>query len=84
MGCDRISAGGSLSIHRTSLTAYAATMREPDPQGHKRLAKAKWHEDGTIVLFAEDVEKLDWQDRELVRAIAARHYGPRDEKEPTR
>lgn len=48
-----------MTIHRTSLTRYAPAMRDPDPQGHKRLAKAKWHDDGTVILFADDVARLD-------------------------
>lgn len=73
-----------MTIRRTSLTAYAASMREPDPDGPRQLARRKWHEDGTIILLAEDVARLDWQDRELVRAVAAKQYGPRATKGSTR
>ena len=62
---------------RTSLTPYAASMRDPDPAGAHRIAKQRWHEKGDIVLFAEDIDRLDWQDRELVKAIAAKRYGSR-------
>lgn len=61
----------------TSLTKYADSMRDPDPSGARRLAARKWHEDGSIVLLAEDVERLGWEDRDLVRAIAAKIYGQR-------
>lgn len=63
----------------TSLTPYAASMREPDPDGAHRLAVRKWHEDGSIVLLAASIERLEWQDRELVRAVATKIYGPRGE-----
>lgn len=62
---------------RTSLTPYAPAMRDPDPAGAMRLAARKWHDDGTIVLLPASIDRLDWQDRELVRSIAARIYGPR-------
>ncbi|MBP6554636.1 MAG: hypothetical protein KA233_03050 [Novosphingobium sp.] len=61
----------------TSLTRHAASMRDPDPDGPRRLAARKWHEDGAIVLLPESIERLDWQDRELVRAVATKIYGPR-------
>ena len=73
-----------MTITRTSLTRHAHAMRDPDPQGPRRLAKQKWHADGTIILLAEDVARLDWQDRELVRAVAAKQYGPRATKGSTR
>lgn len=65
---------------RTSLTRYAPMMREPDPRGAHRLAAAMWHNEGTVIIRAESIERLDWQDRELVKAIAAKLYGPREAK----
>ena len=62
---------------RTSLTPYAAQMRDPDPQGAHHLAARKWHEDGTIILFRDSIERLDWPERELVERITARIYGER-------
>ena len=32
---------------------------------------------GDVVLMAADVARLEWQDRELIRAVAAKIYGPR-------
>lgn len=63
---------------RTSLTPYAACMRDPDPNGAKAMAARKWHEDGTIILLPDSIERLPWQDRELVQSVAARVYGERD------
>lgn len=65
---------------RTSLTRYAPAMRDPDPDGPKRMAARKWHEDGTIILLPESIARLDWQDRELVEAITAKIYGLRGSK----
>lgn len=64
-------------MSRTSLTRYAPLMRDPDPCGPQAMAKRKWHEDGSIVLLAAQIEALDWQDRELLRAVAGKLYGPR-------
>lgn len=63
---------------RTSLTPYAHLMRDEDPDGPKRMAARKWHEDGSVVILPASIERLDWQDRELVRAIATKLYGARD------
>ena len=64
---------------RTSLTPYAASMREPDPDGPHHLAARMWHTEGSIVLRRESLDRLDRLDRELVQAIAAKIYGPRDQ-----
>lgn len=64
-------------MNRTSLTRYAPLMRDPDPDGAHKLAARQWHENGSIVLLPESIERLEWQDRELVKAIAARLYGQR-------
>lgn len=64
---------------RTSLSPYAASMREPDPNGPQRLAKQRWHDAGDLVLFAGDIAKMDWQDRELIHAIGTKRYGKRGE-----
>lgn len=62
---------------RTSLTPYAASMRDPDPQGAHRLAAEVWHRDGSIVIRAESKARLDRLDRDLLDAIAAKLYGKR-------
>ena len=64
---------------RTSLTPYAAYMRDPDPNGARRMAARKWHEDGTIILLPDSIERLSWQERELVKALGAKLYGQRDQ-----
>lgn len=53
-------------------------MRDPDPDGPRKLAARQWHASGAIVLLPDSIARLDWQDRELVRAIAAKLYGPRE------
>ncbi len=64
--------------HTGSLTRYAPRMRDADPNGAHRIAKRQWHEQGAIVLLPDQIARLPWQDRELVRAIAAKQYGPRN------
>jgi hypothetical protein len=41
------------------------------------MAARKWHEDGSIILLPESVERLPWQDRQIVQGIAAKLYGQR-------
>lgn len=62
---------------RTSLTPYAHLMRDEEEGGARRMAARKWHEDGTIILLPDSIERLPWQDRELVQSVAARVYGER-------
>lgn len=63
----------------TSLTRYAPQMREADPNGPHRIAKRQWHDSGAIVLLPDQIARMGWQDRELVKAIATRLYGKRNE-----
>ena len=62
---------------RTSLTSYAPLMRDPDPNGAHKLAAAMWHNEGTAIFRAESIARMDWQDREIINAIATKLYGPR-------
>ena len=66
-----------MTLSRTSLTSYAHQMRDPDPCGHMRLAKRRWHTHGDIVFTADQIAAMNWQDRELLRAAAAKQYGKR-------
>ena len=63
-----------------SLTRYAPLMREPDPNGAHRLAKRHWHEQGAVTFLPDQIARMNWQDRELLKALAARHYGKRGSK----
>lgn len=76
-GIDAVSGG----INRTSLTAYARQMQDPDENGARRMAARKWHEDGTIILLPDSIARLPWQDRELVQGIAGKIYGKREDQE---
>ena len=62
----------------SNLGRYASLMRDPDERGPHRMAARKWHEDGSIIITAESKARLDWQDRDLLDAICARLYGPRE------
>lgn len=61
----------------TSLTKFAASMRDPDPDGARKAARQAWHEHGICVVFSGDCEKLDQM---FIEAIANRLYGPRKQK----
>lgn len=70
-----------MSVSRTSLTRYARQMQDPDPNGAHKLAARQWHDTGAVVILPASIDRLDWQDRELVRAIATKLYGPRDSRD---
>ena len=63
---------------RSPLGRYAPLMADPDPHGAHRLAAQRWHDSGDVVLFAADIAAMDWQDRELIKAVAGKRYGPRE------
>lgn len=65
-------------INRTSLTPYARQMQDPDENGARRMAARKWHEDGTVILMPDSIQRLAWQDRELIEKIVAKIYGERE------
>lgn len=67
-------------MSRTSLTRYAPLMRDEDPTMPHRMATAAWHQTGMVVITPESIARLDWQDRELVQAIATKLYGKREAK----
>lgn len=48
-----------MTIRTTSLTRHAATMRDADPNGPHRMAARKWHEDGSVVILAASIERLE-------------------------
>ena len=66
-----------MTLTRTSLTKHAPGMQDPDPRAARRTAAKAWHDTGAIVLLPDSIERLPWQDRELVRGIAAKIYGQR-------
>ena len=59
---------------RTSLTSFAATMRDPDPNGAQRAARQLWLEKGIAVIFPGDCNGLD---RQFIEAVANRLHGVR-------
>ena len=67
-------------INRTSLTRFARQMQDPDEGAARRRAAAAWHADGTVILFPASIERLAWQDRQIIEGIVARIYGPREAK----
>lgn len=67
-----------MSLTRTSLTSYAPMMRDPDENGPRRLAARQWHETGAVVILPESIDRLAPLDRDYVRALAAKLYGPRE------
>lgn len=64
-------------MRHTSLTRYAPLMREPDPKGASNAAKEAWLEHGIVVLFPEQLKQMGGLERQLVEAVADKHYGKR-------
>ncbi len=62
---------------RTSLTAFAASMRDPDPKGARNAAKQAWQEHGIVVLMPEQLRAMGGLERQLVEALAVKQYGQR-------
>ena len=65
-------------ITRTSLTPYAASMRDPDPDGADRYAREAWHRHSVVVFTAGQLARMPWQDREILTSVAERVHGKRD------
>jgi len=63
-----------MTLTRTSLTPFARSMRDPDPAGSRRAAQELYDEHGIVVIFPNDVAKVDamW-----IEAIGKRLYGRR-------
>jgi ABC-type cobalamin/Fe3+-siderophores transport system ATPase subunit len=62
---------------RTSLTAFAASMRDPDPRGAHKAAREAWREFGIVVLMPEQIREMSGLERQLVEAAAVKLYGKR-------
>lgn len=68
-----------MSINHTSLTKYAHQMRDPDEKGAHRMAARMWHQDGSAIIRRESLDRLPWQDRELIEKVCTKLYGPREQ-----
>lgn len=64
---------------RSSLTAYAASMREPDPMDAYRTKKKAWQDHGIVMIDPD--KDINWDggysEREMLKALANRLYGKR-------
>ncbi len=54
---------------------YGGVRRAPE-----EIKRDGWREQGVLVV-AEDDQRLTWPERELVKQLGARLYGPRSAKE---
>ena len=66
-----------MTLKRTSLTPYAASMADPDPKGAKKAARQLWQGMGVVTLFPDQLAALSWGDRNMIEVIATQHYGKR-------
>jgi hypothetical protein len=67
-----------MSIRRTSLTSMAPLMRDPDPDGARKAAARAWHEHGAAVFSRDSIDRMPWQDRELLEGLCVKLYGERN------
>jgi hypothetical protein len=69
-----------MTITRTSLTAYAASMREPDPAAARRIARDQFHAtDGDWVIIHKDWLK-GWAQRQQAVQLGELVHGKRSAK----
>jgi hypothetical protein len=61
-------------MNRTSLTRFAPSMRDPDPDGPAKAARQAWQEHGILTVLPGQVHGLD---REFVTALGNRLWGKR-------
>lgn len=52
---------------------YGGTRRDPD-----RVKRDGWHDEGLLAVSVDD-HRLTWPERELVRQLGEKLYGPRVE-----
>lgn len=67
-------------MSRTSLTKYARTFREIDPDGARKASVAAWHKLGAVMVPVEILKDLPWEDRAFLESLAAKLYGKREAK----
>lgn len=58
----------------TSLTKFANSMRDPDPDGARRAADQLWRDKQIAVIFPDECHGLDW---DFVKAVANKFRGRR-------
>lgn len=71
---------GHQVIRRTSLTPYAASMRDVDPDGARKFAEKVWREQGVILIGPEVLDGMGWTDRAQIEAVVEKHFGKRDKR----
>lgn len=65
------------SLTRTSLTPYAASMRDPDPEKSHEACRRAFH-DGDLLLVRLDADtekRLGWANMQMLRNIGEMIYG---------
>lgn len=63
---------------RTSLTPYAATMRDPDPEESFKKCRDAFHSDGVVCIRLSDMEaKQGWVAARNLRNLGEQYFGKR-------
>jgi len=53
---------------------------QPTPIDAEAIKRAAWREDGILVVAVDRATGLGWLDREFLRTIGDRLYGPRPDR----
>jgi hypothetical protein len=66
-----------MSLNRTSLTAFAASMRDPDPKASHEACRKAFHEDDVLCVRLDDAtqKKIGWANMEMLKVIGRTLYG---------
>ncbi|MGY2734915.1 hypothetical protein [Sphingomonas sp. UYP23] len=60
---------------RSSLAAHAGSMRDPDPDAARAMAKRGWHDRGFVAI--DPAWLTSWVDQEQLIILAERVHGER-------
>lgn len=59
------------------LGKFAHLSRDPNPQGATSAAREFWRAHGGVAFTADQIRAMGGMDRQLLEAMAAKHYGKR-------
>lgn len=69
-----------MTITRTSLTAFAASMREPDSEGARRFAREKFHDPDSGWIIIHPSWLKGWAQRQQAVQLGEMVHGKRKVK----
>lgn len=66
-----------MSLNRTSLTAFAASMKDPDPKAAHEACRKAFHDEQVLCVRLDDAtaKKIGWANAQLLKVIGQTLYG---------